>query len=457
MAQVMHQNSGVSAPLIDSKSLITTSKGWDIRIFRDEHLARRFLCALCNNVCRNAHELSCSNAHLFCEQCITEYSQNSNTTTCPICHEINVTHQASRFVTRHIKELYVYCPRSKLVCSKLMKNARFNNNQLFCNFQGTLQQLVEHTNHQCIFNVISCPFHLIGCPTNKMYRYELQNHLKVAQNKHISLALQKIQTLQKSLKSKEDSNEIYQEQLRALKTASKTKDTNIEKLEFENEKLKISNANLEQQLNRYKDELKTANQRISSYAKAVNLLKDNNSKLAEQVDDLNVAQQQQQQQLNASYNQYGQQSMSSSYGDLNNNNNNNHNNIDQSELTNQFSALLSLQRSNVENYNKSNAMLNSMVGGNNNNNNNTSSDVGSSGIGLINNNDDKTPNSTDVVCAFLKDHPEIVSKLKNSNQIMYANIITDDKYAAQFLKKMLQSGNEDYKNEISNIVQRLQS
>lgn len=114
-------DSGVSAPLIDSKALITTSKGWDIRIFRDEHLARRFLCALCNNVCRNAHELSCSNAHLFCEQCITEYSQNSKTTTCPICHEINVTHQASRFVTRHIKELYVYCPRSKLVWYVILK------------------------------------------------------------------------------------------------------------------------------------------------------------------------------------------------------------------------------------------------------------------------------------------------------------------------------------------------
>lgn len=114
-ALMQNQGSGSGAPLIDSKSLITTSKGWDIRIFRDEHLARRFLCALCHNVCRNAHELSCSNAHLFCENCIREYSNNSNTTTCPICHEINVTHQASRFVTRHINELFVYCPRSKLV------------------------------------------------------------------------------------------------------------------------------------------------------------------------------------------------------------------------------------------------------------------------------------------------------------------------------------------------------
>jgi len=62
-----------------------------------------------------------------------------------------------------------------------------------------------------------------------------------------------------------------------------------------------------------------------------------------------------------------------------------------------------------------------------------------------------------VVCAFLKEHSEIVAKLKASNQIMYANIITDDKYAAQFLKKMLQSGNEQYRNEISQIVQRLQN
>merc|ERR1712087_353984 len=91
----------------------------------------------------------------------------------------------------------------------------------------------------------------------------------------------------------------------------------------------------------------------------------------------------------------------------------------------------------------------------------SSSNVSDNGSALgmkgVNNNDDKQANSTDVVCAFLKDHPEIVSKLKNSNQIMYANIITDDKYAAQFLKKMLQSGNEGYRNEISQIVQRLQT
>eukprot|EP01084_Bolivina_argentea_P315303 546222_1 len=146
----MAQNPNQAAPLIDSKDLITTTKGWDLRIFRDEHLARRFLCALCRNVCRNAHELSCSAAHLFCETCIREFSNNANMTTCPIDQEMNVSHQASRFVSRHIKELHVYCPRSKLVCSKLMKNARFNNNTLFCKFQGTLQNLIEHTNHQCV-------------------------------------------------------------------------------------------------------------------------------------------------------------------------------------------------------------------------------------------------------------------------------------------------------------------
>eukprot|EP00483_Globobulimina_turgida_P000660 UN00660 len=130
---------------------------------------------------------------------------------------------------------------------------------------------------------------------------------------------------------------------------------------------------------------------------------------------------------------------------------------EESEISNQFSALLSLQRANAESYSKNNSMLGAMQSSE------LSSEMDSSrsqgvggGLGLVGG-DEKQPNSTDVVCAFLKDHPEIVSKLKNSNQIMYANIITDDKYAAQFLKKMLQSGNEDYRNEISNIVQRLQT
>jgi DNA repair exonuclease SbcCD ATPase subunit len=279
------------------------------------------------------------------------------------------------------------------------------------------------------------------------------------------LALQKIQKLQTSLKQKEDSNEIYQEQLRALKIASKAKDEELEKYKFENEKLEINNSNLVQECNRLKDDLHQANQRIISYSKAVNLLKENNSKLAEQVDDLSTAQQQHQQQQHLqqqfggggggggmSHHNVSSHSLYSPEQHANggNNNNGNNNGNDQAELSNQFNALLSLQRSNAENYKQNASMLNQMssVSGG-------ASDVGSGGLDLINNSDDKQPNSTDVVCAFLKDHPEIVSKLKNSNQIMYANIITDDKYAAQFLKKMLQSGNDDYRNEISNIVQRL--
>eukprot|EP00485_Elphidium_margaritaceum_P019103 CAMPEP_0202728182 /NCGR_PEP_ID=MMETSP1385-20130828/185497_1 /ASSEMBLY_ACC=CAM_ASM_000861 /TAXON_ID=933848 /ORGANISM="Elphidium margaritaceum" /LENGTH=529 /DNA_ID=CAMNT_0049394429 /DNA_START=63 /DNA_END=1653 /DNA_ORIENTATION=- len=516
--QAQNQNQQSQGPLIDSKSLITTSKGWDLRIFRDEQLARRFLCALCGNVCRNAHELSCSNAHLFCEQCINDYSNNSNTTACPIDHELNCTHQSSRFVSRHIGELYVYCPRSKVVCSRLMKYARFNNNQLFCPFEGTLGTLVDHCNHHCIFNVIACPFHLIGCPTNKMYRYELQNHIHSAQNKHISLSLQKIQTLQQSLKqkedsneiyqeqlralkiaskskdesieklsfenekdpnaaaiieAKEDSNEIYQEQLRALKIASKSKDESIEKLSFENEKLNLNTANLAHECTRLKDELKHAQQRMMTYSKAVNMLKENNSKLAEQVDDLNVSQQQmteqyQQQQQHQHHMGGGggggglgmmnASSLSSMSGDVNGNNGGGNNeNENQTELSNQFSALLSMQRSNVDHYHKNSDMLNKMSSSATGSDAAGAAAEAAAGLDSINNADDRTPNSTDVVCAFLKDHPEIVSKLKNSNQIMYANIITDDKYAAQFLKKMLQSGNEDYRNEISQIVTRLQN
>merc|ERR1712232_995370 len=298
----------------------------------------------------------------------------------------------------------------------------------------------EHTNSQCIFNVISCPFHLIGCPTNKMYRYELQKHINAAQNKHISLSLQKIQKLQYALKQKEDSNEIYQEQLKALKIASRTKDHNLEKISMENEGLKMNNNKMMNDVHRLREELKNANSRIASYSKAVNMLKDNNQKLAQQVDELNENNRarQQQQAMNEQYSAY---SANMSSGSMNNGNHGNgvthHGNDNQSELSNQFQSLSMMQ--------KQHSLGNSSV----------VSDNGSA-IKGVNNNDDKQANSTDVVCAFLKDHPEIVGKLKNSNQIMYANIITDDKYASQFLKKMLQSGNEEYKNEISNIVQRLQ-
>merc|ERR1712087_124204 len=127
---------------------------------------------------------------------------------------------------------------------------------------------------------------------------------------------------------------------------------------------------------------------------------------------------------------------------------------EESELSSQFQSLVNIQRANVDSFKKNQSMLGQM-GGNGQSEAESGSDRDS--LGLLNGADEKQPNSTDVVCAFLKDHPEIVSKLKASNQIMYANIITDDKYAAQFLKKMLQSGNEGYRNEISQIVQRLQT
>merc|ERR1712129_679155 len=178
-------------------------------------------------------------------------------------------------------------------------------------------------------------------------------------------------------------------------------------------------------------ELKNANSRIASYSKAVNMLKENNQKLAAQVDELSEKdrQRQQQQAMNEQYSAYS----ANMNGNVNANMMNGNaqlqaQNDQQNELSNQFQSLMSMQKQQATATNSS----------------------------VVNNNDDKQANSTDVVCAFLKDHPEIVGKLKNSNQIMYANIITDDKYASQFLKKMLQSGNEEYKNEISNIVQRLQ-
>merc|ERR1712003_154314 len=83
--------------------------------------------------------------------------------------------------------------------------------------------------------------------------------------------------------------------------ASRTKDQNLEKMTFSNEKLKVNHQKLIHENGRLKEELKNANSRIESYSKAVNLLKANNSKLAEQADDLND--QQQSAQLSQQYNQ----------------------------------------------------------------------------------------------------------------------------------------------------------
>merc|ERR1712228_936197 len=132
---------------------------------------------------------------------------------------------------------------------------------------------------------------------------------------------------------------------KALKIASRTKDESLEKISMENEGLKRSNKQMMNDTHRLREELKNANQRIVSYSKAVNMLKENNSKLAQQVDDLNAQQMAKQQQMQ----------MNQSYSAMNHAMNNGNStpqqlqlNVseEQSELSNQFQSLrmMSMQR-----------------------------------------------------------------------------------------------------------------
>ena len=110
----------------------------------------------CENVCRDAVELTCKKRrHLCCKYCLTKYFEVHGNR-CPVHPEhSNLKFTGSRFTRYHIETLRVRCPYSTASGSL----------HAGCGWTGELKHLDEHLAEHRQF--VRCPFAEYGC-TSKL-------------------------------------------------------------------------------------------------------------------------------------------------------------------------------------------------------------------------------------------------------------------------------------------------
>eukprot|EP00485_Elphidium_margaritaceum_P012634 CAMPEP_0202698716 /NCGR_PEP_ID=MMETSP1385-20130828/11954_1 /ASSEMBLY_ACC=CAM_ASM_000861 /TAXON_ID=933848 /ORGANISM="Elphidium margaritaceum" /LENGTH=982 /DNA_ID=CAMNT_0049355483 /DNA_START=35 /DNA_END=2980 /DNA_ORIENTATION=- len=130
---------------------IAHKTGYDMSYFVDKEIAYKYLCIICENVCRNVVELACKNKrHLCCEYCIKKYF-DIHGNQCPVHPEHhNLQYASSKYLKYHIEALKVRCPYS--TASGIHGG---------CPWSDTLKHLAVHQREHQEF--IRCPFAEYGC------------------------------------------------------------------------------------------------------------------------------------------------------------------------------------------------------------------------------------------------------------------------------------------------------
>eukprot|EP01084_Bolivina_argentea_P277623 474034_1 len=204
----------MSLDKVTSALLQDEGRGWKIGLFINDNIKMEYVCDYCNNLCRNAVELSCDVDHdddtiqLYCESCLKEVIA-SNNNTCPINNHSNPTYTSIRRIRGKINKSEVLCPNSVVYKQQKSKeknvakgnimvetsdekeginpNENDNNNEVKgCDFKGNLSQLINHISKCCESNLDS----ELQAEVIKVLRNDI-NELK-KNNKHIqnTLAIQ---------------------------------------------------------------------------------------------------------------------------------------------------------------------------------------------------------------------------------------------------------------------------
>eukprot|EP01084_Bolivina_argentea_P020490 38104_1 len=92
-------------------------KGWKIDLFVNDNVKNEYVCYYCENICKDAVELSCDidhdddNIQLYCQSClISVISSNGNR--CPIDNHQNPKYSSTRRIRAKINKAKVLCPNS---------------------------------------------------------------------------------------------------------------------------------------------------------------------------------------------------------------------------------------------------------------------------------------------------------------------------------------------------------
>eukprot|EP01084_Bolivina_argentea_P043534 80212_1 len=149
---------------MDQAFLQYEAKRWKIDLFTNENVKHEYVCHDCDNICKDAVELSCDVEHdydsiqLYCENCLISIIA-ANNEQCPINNHSNPTYSALRRMRAKINNAKGFCPNSaEYEQSQLNKNNNLimdtaeekegmnnkNNKNNFCSFNGNLSELIAH-------------------------------------------------------------------------------------------------------------------------------------------------------------------------------------------------------------------------------------------------------------------------------------------------------------------------
>ena len=153
--------------------------------------ANIFQCKKCKNIPINAY--ICPANHIFCYTCINDLITNNQE--CPElkCNELILNVVESEHITKLIQELKVRCPYSNCVNKmdtegmvQITKGNNNNNNNgsddvklndsEYCNWEGSIHELVNNHLKTCKYKKQESPLKLIGCNAafnnNSLYHFE---------------------------------------------------------------------------------------------------------------------------------------------------------------------------------------------------------------------------------------------------------------------------------------------
>ena len=135
--------------------------GFKKSLFVSKSLAEKYLCALCQDVCKEVCETDCG--HLFCHTCVSRLMCHTHTSEpnqlCPQCRSPltwSLVHR-SRFLDREIQALKVECSMCK-------------------NWRGALCDLNNHIDYNCPDSMMDCSeWKQYGC-VEKIKRKDIEKH-----------------------------------------------------------------------------------------------------------------------------------------------------------------------------------------------------------------------------------------------------------------------------------------
>ncbi|ETO13216.1 WD-repeat protein [Reticulomyxa filosa] len=181
-------------------------KNWILQLNQSEQI-KNIICIICKQVANNPIEIDCPQHRglyeslLVGENCLKQFL-NANPNSCPVQPHDGCVYSRNSGTQRLIDTLKVMCPlRLQQYAQTPIQGQQEgeNNNQVMCNFKGTIDELNNHLNNVCPLKMSDCWYKPFGCE-HTCPKYKLQEHLVLDVKFHFDLVVKFVTVLQEEIK-----------------------------------------------------------------------------------------------------------------------------------------------------------------------------------------------------------------------------------------------------------------